>query len=268
MDRIQGLRIPGGAASILMERVEALEPAASGTARAAAVFGESSGVDLLTGVASAPQEGCVPRVARGSRRGSVFSTESDDGKTIIFPRIHLREAVYNAMTERHRTEMHQRVAAVLEPALNGLDAASGTGGVPLRVPGDESRCRYAVERFGDMAMRTIAHQGATDFYRSALELMDLAGAEEARKSEVREKLADAYHRSGDYRSAVQAYQFLLKSIQARSKDDAPSADLARVMKKLGKVLGKRGDHEAALSYFQNAIEQFEKLGMTPGVASC
>ena len=28
-----------------------------------------------------------------------------------------------------------------------------------------------------MAMRTIAHQGATDFYRSALELMDLAGAE-------------------------------------------------------------------------------------------
>ena len=30
--------------------------------------------------------------------------------------------------------------------------------------------------------------------------MDLAGADEARKAEVREKLADAYYRSSDYRA--------------------------------------------------------------------
>src|SRR5205823_3440786 len=125
--------------------------------------------------------------------------------------------------------------------------------------------RYAVDA-GDMAMRTIAHQGATDFYRSALELMDLAGADEARKSEVREKLADAYYRSSDYRAAMQAYQFLLKSIQARSSDDEPNADLARVMKKIGKVMAKRGEQEPAHSYFQNAIAHFEKLGMPNEVA--
>ena len=50
-----------------------------------------------------------------------------------------------------------------------------------------------------------------------------------KKAEVREKLADAYYRSSDHRAAMQAYQFLLKSIQARSKDDAPNADLARIM---------------------------------------
>src|SRR5882757_4506561 len=171
------------------------------------------------------------------------------------------------MTERHRTEMNQSVAEALQPALQaGSTHFLGQVAFHYARGGDESKgVRYAVEA-GDMAMRTIAHQGATDFYRSALELMDLAGAEEARKAEVREKLADAYHRSGDYRGAIQAYQFLLKSIQARSKDDAPNADLARVMKKLGKVMTKRGDQEAALSYFQNAIDQFEKLGMPLEVA--
>jgi Nif-specific regulatory protein len=265
MDRIQGLRIPGGAASILMERVEALAPQHRELLEAAAVFGESSGVDVLTSVASASQEDAYRTLREVVALGLL--DESNDGKVIVFPQIHLREAVYNAMTERHRTEMHQRVAEVLEPALNaGSTQLLGQVAFHYARAGDDTKgVRYSVEA-GDMAMRTIAHQGATDFYRSALELMDLAGAEETRKSEVREKLADAYHRSSDYRGAVQAYQFLLKSIQARGKDDAPNADLARVMKKLGKVLGKRGDQEAGLSYFQNAIDQFEKLGMTLEVA--
>jgi Nif-specific regulatory protein len=265
MDRIQGLRIPGGAASILMEKVEALAPAHREVIEAAAVFGESSGVDLLTSVAGASQENAYRALREVVALGLL--DESNDGKTITFPQIHLREAVYNAMSERRRTELHQRVADVLEPLLTG-GAAHLLGQVAFhyaRATDKAKGIRYAVEA-GDMAMRTIAHQGATDFYRSALELMDLAGADEPHKAEVREKLADAYYRSSDYRAAIQAYQFLLKSIQARSKDDAPNADLARVMKKLGKVLGKRGDQDGALSYFQNAIEQFEKLGMATDVA--
>src|SRR3954470_20026902 len=265
MDRIQGLRIPGGAASILMERVEALPPKHREVIEAAAVVGESSTIDLLTSVASPSQEEAYNALREVVALGLL--DESNDGKIITFPQIHLREAIYNGMTERRRTELHQRVADALEPALLG-GAAHLLGQVAFhyaRATDKSKGVRYAVEA-GDMAMRTIAHQGATDFYRSALELMDLAGADEPHKAEVREKLADAYYRSSDYRSAIQAYQFLLKSIQARSGDDAPSGDLARVMKKIGKVLGKRGDQEAALLYFQNAIEHFEKLGMKTDVA--
>ncbi|MGM3932449.1 hypothetical protein NA612_23315, partial [Salmonella sp. NW378] len=83
----------------------------------------------------------------------------------------------------------------------------------------------------------------------ALELMDLGGIEEARKAEVREKLADSYYRSADFRSAMSAYQFLLKSIQSRSRGEEASPDLARIMKKIGKVLMKRGEQDSAMSYF-------------------
>ena len=265
MNRIEGLRIPGGAASILMERVESLVPEHRAVIEAAAVVGESSGVDVLTKVA-----GSSPEIAYGALRGVVAAgllDESNDGKTITFPQIHFREAVYNAMTERRRAELHQRVAIELESALTA-GASHLLGEVAFHYARADERIkgvRYAVQA-GDMAMRTIAHEGATDFYRSALELMDLAGADETKKSEVREKLADAYYRSNDYRAAMQAYQFLLKSIQARSKDDAPSADLARILKKVGKVLAKRGDQEAAQSYYQNAIEQYERLGQSIDVA--
>src|SRR5687767_11799669 len=106
-------------------------------------------------------------------------------------------------------------------------------------------------------MRTLAHEEATEFYRVALELMDLGGVEEARKAEVREKLADAYYRLDDYRSAMHAYQFLLKSIQSRSRDSDASLDVARVMKKIGKVLARRGDQDSAMTYFQNALSIYE-----------
>ena len=117
MDRIQGLRIPGGAASILMEKVEALAPSIASVLEAAAVFGESSSVDLLTSVASASQEEAYRALREVVALGLL--DESNDGKTITFPQIHLRDAVYNAMTERRRTELHQRVADALEPALHG-----------------------------------------------------------------------------------------------------------------------------------------------------
>src|SRR5262249_60162524 len=184
-----------------------------------------------------------------------------------FPQIHLRDALYNAMTERRRAELHQRAANALEPSLAaGAQQLLGQVAYHFARANDTAKgIRYPVGA-GGLAMRTVAHQEATDFYRSALELMDLAGVEESKKAEVREKLADAYYRNNDFRAAMAAYQYLLKSFQARSRDDEPNGDLARVMKKIGKVLAKRGEQDAALSYYQNALDQFEKLGDTLEVA--
>ncbi|MEK6372266.1 MAG: sigma 54-interacting transcriptional regulator [Acidobacteriota bacterium] len=265
IERLRGLRIPGGAASILMEKVDALAPNERGALEAAAVFGEVSDVDLLTSVGAPTREETYVALRSVIEQGLL--DESSDGKTVTFPQIHLRDAIYNAMTERRRAELHQRAANALEPALAaGAQQLLGQVAFHFARANDTVKgIRYSVEA-GDLAMRTVAHQEATDFFRSALELMDLAGVEEAKKAEVREKLADAYYRNNDYRSAMSAYHYLLKSIQARSKDDAPSGDLARVMKKIGKVLAKRGEQDAALSYFQNALAQFESLGETLEVA--
>ncbi len=265
MDRIRALRIPGGAASILMEKVEALDDTQRALLETAAVFGEVSEIDLLTKAAAAPAEQAF-RILRDLIRNGLLD-ESSDGKSVTFPQIHLRDALYNTMTERRRGELHHRVGYVLEPLLeNGSTQLLGQVAYHFaRADEPEKGIRYAVEA-GDLAFRTLAHEEATEFYRSALELMDLAGCDEAHKAEVREKLADAYYRSNDFRGAMQAYQYLLKSIQARARSEAPNGDLARVMKKIGKVLTKRGEQDSALSYYNNARDIYEQLGETLEVA--
>jgi Nif-specific regulatory protein len=265
MDRIRALRIPGGAASILMEKVDALDDEHRALLETAAVFGEVSEVDLLTRAATTPAEESF-RLLRELVRNGLLD-EAPDGKTVTFPQIHLRDALYNAMADRRRSELHHRVGYVLEPLLaSGSTQLLGQVAYHFaRADEPENGIHYAIEA-GDLAFRTMAQEEAAEFYRSALELMDLAGADEARKAEVREKLADAYYRSNDLRGAMHAYQYLLKSIQSRSRGEAPNADLARVMKKVGKVLSKRGEHDSALAYYDNAREIFEQLGETLEIA--
>ena len=264
MERIRNLRIPGGSAALVMEKVEALAAPERAALESAAVFGEMVELDLLTRVCGEVEETYAQTrvlIAQG------LLDESSDGRTVYFPQIHLRDAVYNAMPERRRVELHLRAGEVLEP-----QAASGSTQVIGQVAYHFSRAndiergtQYSIEA-GDLASRTLAHEEAIEFYRVALELMDLGGIEEARKAEVREKLADAYYRRDDYRGAIHAYQFLLKSIQARHPNGDADADVARVMKKIGKVLARRGDQDSAMTYFQNALSIYEQLGAKVDVA--
>jgi Nif-specific regulatory protein len=265
MDRIRGLRIPGGAASILMERVELLTPDQRALLEAAAVFGEMTEVGMLTGIGDHGNEAAFATMRELVALGLL--DEPPSGKTVNFPQIHLRDAVYNTMSDRRRSELHGRVGNALESAMQaGSSQLIGQIAYHFaRANENEKGIRYSVEA-GDIATRTLAHQEASEFYRIALEQMDLGGYDEKHKAEIREKLADSYYRASDYRGAMQAYQFLLKSIQSRRKDEAASADLGRVMKKIGKVLGKRGEQDSALSYFQNAMAHFEELGETLQVA--
>src|SRR6185369_14436067 len=258
IERLRSLRIPSGAASILLEKVEALAPRQRAFLEVAATCGEVSAIELLTRISDLEPEETYRTIRELAAKGLL--DESADGKMINFPQIQLRDAVYNTMNDRRRTELHLRVGNALEAMLlAGESQLIGQIAYHFARANDaEKGIHYSVEA-GDIASRTLAHAEATEFYRSALELMDLAGLDEGRKAEVREKLADAYYRSDDYRSAMQSFQFLLKSVQARHRDNGPNADVARVMKKIGKVLTKRGEQDAALSYFQSAQAIYEKL---------
>jgi Nif-specific regulatory protein len=268
MDRIRALRIPGGSAtSILMEKVDALDHDHRAVLEAAAVLGETAELENITRLCEPAAEQTYA-IVRNLVRMNLLD-ESADGATTMFPQIHLRDSVYNAMSERRRTELHLRIAELLEPAVQaGETQFLGQVAFHFARANDLERgVRYSISA-GDVAMRTLAHQEASEFYRVALELMDLGGMDESRKAEVREKLADAYYRLDDYRSAIHAYQFLLKSIQSRNRhdEDEGNLDVARVMKKIGKVLARRGDQDSAMTYFQHALAIYQHHGQTLDVA--
>ncbi|HYO79236.1 MAG TPA: protein kinase, partial [Thermoanaerobaculia bacterium] len=170
MERLRGLRIPGGFASIVMEKVEALPQQARCVLEIAAVFGETMELELLMKVSETGAEQTYTQVRELVKLALL--DESSDGKTITFPQIHLRDAVYNAIPERRRNEIHLHVGQALEPAANG-GSTQLIGEVAYhfsRANDIERGTRYSIEA-GDLATRTLAHEEATEFYRVALELM-------------------------------------------------------------------------------------------------
>src|SRR5260370_1239733 len=100
--------------------------------------------------------------------------ESADGRIVAFPQIHLRDAVYNAMTDLRRSELHLRAGNALEAMFETVGSTQLIGQVAdhyARAGENENGIRYAVQA-GHLATRTVAHRAATEFHRSPLELLD------------------------------------------------------------------------------------------------
>ncbi len=91
VEHLRALRIPSGAASILLEKVDSLDPAHRAMLEVAATSGEVSELELLTKLSDLSPERTYEIVRKLIR--SNLLDESADGKSVKFPQIHLRDAV-------------------------------------------------------------------------------------------------------------------------------------------------------------------------------
>jgi Nif-specific regulatory protein len=264
MSRIQNLRIPGGAAAIWMEKLEALSAEERRHLQIASVLGEHFDLQTFTALSGGVDEEVYATVRDLAGRG--FLDPLADGRLYSFPQVSLREAIYGSMPARLRVETHHRAALVLEEQLSA-GSAELIGQVAYHFARGENHVKgieYSI-RAGDQATNALAHEQAAEFFRVALELMDLSG-DEAKKPDIRERLGDAYYRANNLRGAMQVYQFLLKSLHARGDANESSLRSAGIMKKIAKVLAKRGEHESALAYFESAMAIYRTQGEERDVA--
>ncbi|HVT03032.1 MAG TPA: sigma 54-interacting transcriptional regulator [Thermoanaerobaculia bacterium] len=259
MDRIQSLRIPGGAGAIWVEKLESIGPTHQRVLQMASVVGEHFSVATLTRVVELPGEETYRIVCDLAAMNLLDESSSDTG-SFAFPQMSLRERIYTSTPDRERALAHQRAACVFEEDLmNGASELLGEVAYHYARGTDPVKgIEYSI-RAGEQAAIALGHEQAAEFYRIALELMDLSG-HEARKPEIRENLGDAYYLSNNLRGAMQVFQFLLKSVQVHPEDRDAILKSAGIMKKIGKVLAKRTEWSSALTYFQNAMQIYQRLG--------
>jgi Nif-specific regulatory protein len=265
MERIQNLRIPGGAAALWIESLDSLPVEQRSVLQKGAVLGDQIELTLLGHIVQLHPDELYARLHALAERGLLV--EAPDGRHFNFPQLSLREMLYASGSEASRASLHRRAGEVLEGSyLEGASELLGQAAYHFARSDDhEKGIEYSILA-GDLAARTLAHEQAAEFYRVALELMDLSGDDD-RKAEIRERLGDAYYRSGNYRGAMQVYQFLLKSMQARGRDAASAGDrLSVVTKKVGKLLAKRAEYDAALSYLQEALRLYRESGSSTDTA--
>jgi Nif-specific regulatory protein len=261
-EKLTSLRIPGGASSVSTDLVEALDEPAKDVLATASILGEFFELSILTKLVERRAAETFEIVQSLVSAGLL--DESAEGKTVAFPQLSLRETVYASLPEWKRAELHRRAGMIYEAQLAG-----GSGELLGQVAYHFGRGNdttkgidYSI-RAGEQATAALAHDQAAEFYRVALELMDLAG-DDSRKSEIRERLGDSYHRAGNLRGAMQVFQFLLKSLQQTAGKG--SIRSASIVKKIGRILAQRGELDAALSYFQRAILIYRRLDAVTDVA--
>jgi Nif-specific regulatory protein len=254
LERIQTLRLAGGAAAFWSEQVDALDEEARQVLQMASVLGDQFDLDSLAAITEMPDEKVYEHLLRLSA-GTLLSEDQEE-EGFRFPQVNLRDAVYASLSETTRTRAHRLVGEHLERTL--LDGNSGELGLVAfhysRSDDIDKGIEYCV-RAGEMASATLVHEQAAEFYRLALELMDLAGREGDRL-DIRERLGDAYAAANDLQRAMQVYQFVLKSLRARGDESSATDRSLSLMLRIAEIHAKRSEHDSAISYLRQIAETY------------
>ena len=253
-DKIQTLRIAGGAAAFWSEQIDSLDSDRLKILQLASVLGDQFDLDPLVAISGKSSEEVYGALCHLVDAHMLVENREEGG--FRFPQVSLRDAIYASFAESERTAAHRAVGEYLEGELDS--AAPEELGLAAyhfsRSDQVDKGIDYSIKA-GELATATLAHEQAAEFYRLALELMDLAGREKDRL-EIRERLGDAYSDAHDYQRAMQVYQFLLKSLRTRGDENSSSEKSVSLMLRIADILQKRAEFDSAISYLRKVADAY------------
>jgi len=160
----------------------------------------------------------------------------------------IRETLYDELPTTRRIGMHRRIGMVLEDLYQGapeshyaelayhfLEAAPG---------GDVEKAIDYAERAAARAHSQLAYEEATKHYRMALEALELAPADPARRCRLLLEWGEASRRAGDVESARSCF-FQVAEL-ARANHDVASLAAAAIGLRAGASFGSVDERRAAL----------------------
>jgi tetratricopeptide (TPR) repeat protein len=201
--------IPEGVREVLRRRLDRLPAGGADLLAVAAVLGQEFRLDLLGVVAGVPAEAQLALLDRAVQARLVERSPAAVAG-YRFTHALLREVLYERLPAADRAALHRRAgaaveerfAADLEPRLAELAhhfrqaAAAG---------GQRKAVRYA-SLAGRRAMEQLAYGEAAAQFERALEALDLAPADPARRCELELALGEAQMAAGEIAAARASYQ--------------------------------------------------------------
>lgn len=213
-ETISQLDFPDRVQTLLMARIDELDPSARETLRHAAVIGQVFDVDALTALEPVPGTrlaNVAAEVGRLERLGLLASSPGD-GERYRFRHALVQEVAYGSMRFDLRRELHHRVAEHLEARL-GAGAGARLDEVThhFRRSGDRPKTfRYAI-RSAVYARSLYATREAIDYYRMALESEASRSADAAGvRCVLLEQVGDSFQFTGCHRDAIRTYHDALQ----------------------------------------------------------
>ncbi|MGO9333000.1 MAG: adenylate/guanylate cyclase domain-containing protein [Acidimicrobiales bacterium] len=237
--------LPDSVEAVIAARIDRLSTTDRHFLRRVSVLGRSAPRELLAAVLEAvpgPGDDVWDRLAD-------FIATYEEGN-VVFRHALLRDGAYDGLSYRLRRELHGRVADTVRDAAadHSDEQAEVLSFHYLHAQRLEEAWRYSLVA-AERACAVYANFEASEFFERALVASRRLTTVSVREvAAVREALADARHRSGDYMGAVQEY----RAGRRLTGDDRLAQ--ARLMLKLARVQGWLDRYSNALRWITRALK--------------
>ncbi|HZC07668.1 MAG TPA: AAA family ATPase [Ktedonobacterales bacterium] len=244
---------PVGVYDLLRSRLSALSETGWQALTSAAILGRSFDLDTLREVSGRSEEENAGALDELLTLGLIREAPDSHQGEVSYDFTHdkLRAFAYDETTLARRRLLHRRAAEALVAASHrqwqGAERAAQIA-QHYAAAGDYANAATQHTVAGGRARELYAHADAIRHFQRALEL----GYPHV--AELHEAIGDAYTSQGDYAQALASY--------AEAAAHAQGDILARVLHRIGVVLGRRGEWEAAQQRFADAIEAVGQVAIT------
>lgn len=193
-----GFRVPSGVRDMIRRRLEVLPEEALVVLGMASVLGRSFDVGVLQRVCGMAIDEVLDLLSQAGAHELV--QEAGALGRYRFTHILIRETLYEDLTAAKRMRLHRRVGEVLEEMF--------ASNLEPRLPelahhwfkaaqaGDQSKTVEYAQRAAEQASSRLAFEEAARLYQRALKAADLAGADDAMRSDLEDRLAAAQGAAG------------------------------------------------------------------------
>ncbi len=236
--------VPATIRDAVLERFSLLAPEGREDLRLASAFGRSFDASLLARIAGRAIEDVHANLRSAVGLGLIEETE--DPNVLRFRHALMQEAIYGALLQAERRELHRRILAELRTREQSVDGIAALA-FHAHASGEREGTAYYNELAGDQATSNQAFETAAEFYERALSVHAESEPEAAR---VAQKLATTFMLSGFPDRAVRPARIALA--QHRMRGDLEG--VATVLMLLADVAGQVGEDERRLDLLAETSE--------------
>ena len=243
--------LPDTVETLIMARIDRLEPKERNLLRRASVLGRTFDFELFAAVVDD-----VPRREDPAWRRLSSVLAIDEGGVVRFANALLRDGAYESLTFKVRRQLHARIGDTIEmmnpDPFDDSERLSFHFFHAQRFP---EAWRYSLAA-AERARAIYANVEAAEFYERAIDAGRRLSIDTTETARVTEALGDVRQHFGAHREASVAYA----AVRKLATGD-PVAQ-ARLMLKMGWMQGWLGKYSKALSWIKRALNMIDGIGGT------
>ncbi len=214
VEELAELDFPDRVETLLMSRIDDVDPPAREVLRIAAVVGQFFDLDSLHMLVKSCVEPTpdLEEAVELAVRSDLISPTRDMAETYRFSHPLVQEIAYSSLRFSRRRELHHVLAAYLERRW-GLRSGAHLDEIALhyRRSGDKPKTLEFSVRAAQRAEGVYAHREAVDYYRIALEsATGRTPKAVSARSCLAERIGDSYQLMGDHALAIASYRDALQ----------------------------------------------------------